>query len=350
MPIGIYLIGENMRFKLSICIPTYNRGKFLVELFESILCQIDKNNEELIEVTVSDNASTDNTEEIINIYKNKFKNFVYFKWDRNMGADRNYLKCVEIANGEFCWLMGSDDRIEKASIGYILDLLYKNNSVSGLSINRLAYDYNFEKILKERPVARGMLNCDTLLENVDDIVYYFGDYFGYISGQIVNKRLWDEVVMKNRERIREYLNAYVHVYVILNMIKKNRLWYYVHRSCVGWRSGNDSFLEGKYINRIKLDILGYEKIYGDVFGRYSLEYNMIMKKVCDTHVFSGVYNLKFSLKKEKGYYKLVRLCLKYYWRYPVFWYKTFIILIIPTFILKIVRFLYRKTLKKFIVR
>ncbi len=58
------------------------------------------------------------------------------------------------------------------------------------------------------------------LPALDDIVYYFGDYFGYISGQIVNKKLWDEVVEENKDKIGDYFNAYVHIFVILNMIKK----------------------------------------------------------------------------------------------------------------------------------
>ncbi len=52
-----------MSIKLSICIPTYNRGKFLPDLFESILSEIDEENRSVIEVVVSDNASGDNTEE-----------------------------------------------------------------------------------------------------------------------------------------------------------------------------------------------------------------------------------------------------------------------------------------------
>lgn len=333
---------------LSICIPTYNRAKFLPDLFESILKQINKENEDLIEVAVSDNASEDNTLEVINRYKKHFKNFTYFRWDKNMGADRNYLKCVEISNGEFCWLMGSDDKIEEGSINYILDILSKNNDVSGITVNRIAYDFHLKKIFKERKILYGLLKSDTMLRNISDIVFYLGVDFSYISGQIINKRIWDEVIKENNNKLSEYFNAYVHIYIILNMIKKNPKWYYISRPCVGWRSGNDSFLSNGYINRVKLDIIGYEKIYGDVFGRGSKEYSFIMKRVCRIYNFWGLLGLKLNSKCSLEYFSLIRLWIKYYWRYPVFWYNTFIILITPNFIFKIARFLYRKTIKKFI--
>ncbi len=225
-----------MSIKLSICIPTYNRGKFLPDLFESILSEIDEENRSVIEVVVSDNASGDNTEGVICEYSKKFEDkavkFTYFRWDSNKGADRNFLKVVEVASGEYCWLMGSDDKVEDGCLKYIVDRLRENPDIAGVSLNRTAYDYYFKNVLKERPVANGKLQDDTLLTSIDDIVYYFGDYFGYISGQIVNKRLWDEVVEENKDKISDYFNAYVHIFVILNMIKKNPRWLYISRRCV----------------------------------------------------------------------------------------------------------------------
>ena len=49
---------------LSICIPTYNRGKYL----KSNLCSIYNQsfNDLLVEIIVSNNNSTDNTKEVIN--------------------------------------------------------------------------------------------------------------------------------------------------------------------------------------------------------------------------------------------------------------------------------------------
>ena len=50
--------------KISICIPTYNRAKHLANCLQSIA--LNKNRSKIdFEVCVSDNFSTDNTEDIV---------------------------------------------------------------------------------------------------------------------------------------------------------------------------------------------------------------------------------------------------------------------------------------------
>ena len=49
---------------VSICIPTYNRANIIKKAIDSALSQTYKN----IEVIVVDNASTDNTDEIVASY------------------------------------------------------------------------------------------------------------------------------------------------------------------------------------------------------------------------------------------------------------------------------------------
>ena len=51
---------------LSICIPTYNRAHYLKECLGSIVAQFDDRDvRDNVEVVVSDNASPDNTRELV---------------------------------------------------------------------------------------------------------------------------------------------------------------------------------------------------------------------------------------------------------------------------------------------
>ena len=59
---------------VSVLIPTYNRKKMLKRALDSVLQQTYKN----IEIYVSDNASTDNTIELMYEYSNKDKRIIYF--------------------------------------------------------------------------------------------------------------------------------------------------------------------------------------------------------------------------------------------------------------------------------
>ncbi|MGC8728544.1 MAG: glycosyltransferase family 2 protein [Elusimicrobiales bacterium] len=336
-----------MSIKLSICIPTYNRAEYLPDLFDSIFSQVNNDNEDLLEVVVSDNASGDDTIEVVNSYKNKFKNFVYFRWDRNMGADANFLKVVELSKGEYCWLMGSDDKILDNGIDRVLEFLNKNKGISGLSVNRKAYNKNFQFEIKIKPIIKDAKK-DIILKDFNVFLELF-HYWGYISGQVIRRELWNKVINNTGEKIKEYFNAYVHVYVISRMFLENGCWGYIHSPCVGWRSDNDSFLSDLgTIKRMKLDVVGYEKILRDLFGSDSRVYKEINKEILLAHIRNHLFEIKFNSRdlKFKDYIKIFNILHPYYKRYLIFWFFHVPLLFCPLFVLKIIKKIYRLTIKR----
>ena len=326
--------------RLSICIPTYNRAAFIGETLRSILDQANGD----IEICISDNASSDNTKEVIERVCSGYPKLVYFRWDRNMGADRNFLKVIDIASGEYCWFMGSDDIVEPGAISHILSQLQSVGSLTGLSVNRHAYSPDMTQRLWERPVAGGALPADRLFTDVNTAFSVLGDYFGYLPGQIVNRSMWTAVV--DEDDLSPYYNAYVHVYVIARMLQRAPNWLYVSRRCAGWRSGNDSFMaEGMY-KRLSIDVLGYQKIAADVFGVHSAPYRSLMRTVATVHVFYAVLNAKLKGASASFFIRAAKLCVGAYWRYPGFWMKTVPLILVPQSILRAVRVAYRSTLKR----
>jgi abequosyltransferase len=328
--------------RLSICIPTYNRGPFIGELLDSILDQAGYRCE--LEVIVSDNASTDGTQDVVESYRSRLPGLVYHRADENMGADRNFLKVVELATGEFCWLMGSDDRLEPGSIAEIEGHCRSHPKIAGLSLNRNAYDYSMEKRIYERPVANNLFREDVLIEGTDTIFRGLGDYFGYLSGQVVRRDLWNEVVV--RDDVRTYFNAYVHIYIIGRMIQQEPYWFYVHSPCVGWRSGNDSFLSEGDLKRMKIDVLGYEKIARGLFGADSTTYRDVNSTVASVHVRYAIMGAKLKGLPPSFFREAGPLLVRSYWRYPQFWLHTAPLFLIPSSVMRAIRWGYRNTLKR----
>lgn len=129
---------------LSICIPTYNRLRFLRELLPSILSQLDMGLSGEVELVVSDNASTDGTSEYLRSIDN-----AHLRWwtnDENIGGDRNFLKCVAKAKGEYVWLFGDDDLMPEGALARILDFLRRDKPALLISVDsdtdpRLYGDY-----------------------------------------------------------------------------------------------------------------------------------------------------------------------------------------------------------------
>ena len=101
---------------VSILIPNYNYARYLPECLDSVLNQTYNN----IECIISDNASTDNSWEIIENYKEKFEKrgyiFKTFRNEKNMGSSFNSNQCRDNSTGEYIYYLCSDDSIEPTFI------------------------------------------------------------------------------------------------------------------------------------------------------------------------------------------------------------------------------------------
>lgn len=127
--------------KLSICIPTYNRAILLSNCLNSIV--LNKNTSNLdFEVCVSDNCSTDFTEQVVSNAQ-KDLNIKYQKNSQNMGMTNNFLKVVEMAEGEFIWLIGDDDLFLPNSIESLFNLFKKYPSTDFFYINSFHLTTNY---------------------------------------------------------------------------------------------------------------------------------------------------------------------------------------------------------------
>lgn len=332
-----------MSFKLSVCIPTYNRGSFIGETIQSI---IDASNgfENLIEIAISDNASNDRTKEVVESFRCKFNNITYFCWDNNMGADRNFLKVVEIASGEYCWLMGSDDKIESADA--FKEVFSKlNGDICGISVNSQNYDFVLKNKIKEGFLSNQATDLfkDTYFDSDTECFSYLAPHFGYISAHIVKKSEWDKVV--NNENLEPYFNAYVHVYVFGKMLKNSSKWIYLHKRCVGWRSGNDSFLKDGALKRLSIDVYGYSKIVRDLYGNNSGVYKKVIHRVIATYIFHAILGAKVNKASMSFYNCAFRICYKVYKKFPIFWFKVFPLFLMPSGLMLSLRVVYRKFFK-----
>lgn len=92
---------------VSILIPVYKRESIIAETIQSALDQTYEN----IEVVIVDNASTDNTWQVIQTFAEKDSRIKAFRNKTNLGPVRNWLRCVEEATGEYGKILWSDDLI-----------------------------------------------------------------------------------------------------------------------------------------------------------------------------------------------------------------------------------------------
>ena len=93
---------------VSILIPVYNRKEYIGECIQSALDQTFTD----FEIIVVDNASSDGTWEICQNFALKDQRVRVFRNDTNIGPVRNWLRCVQEANGALSKILFSDDSLE----------------------------------------------------------------------------------------------------------------------------------------------------------------------------------------------------------------------------------------------
>lgn len=127
--------------KLSICIPTYNRAKHLANCLNSIiLCN--SRSELEFEVCVSDNCSTDDTEDVVR----HAQSAIQIKYQRNadnLGIPRNFLNVVSMAEGDFAWLIGDDDLLMPNAIVELYSLIDNHPKVDFFYVNTFHLNTEF---------------------------------------------------------------------------------------------------------------------------------------------------------------------------------------------------------------
>ena len=89
--------------RVSVCIPTYNTARYLPQTIESVLAQ-DFADYELV---ICDNASTDDTPELCQKYRDERLRYLRFEDLTNQAG--NFNRCLSEARGELVTLLHSDD-------------------------------------------------------------------------------------------------------------------------------------------------------------------------------------------------------------------------------------------------
>jgi glycosyltransferase involved in cell wall biosynthesis len=93
---------------ITIGMPIYNGERFLAKTLDSFLRQTYTD----YELIISDNASTDSTEEICREYASRDKRIRYFRNEKNMGAGWNFRRVYSMAKGKYYKQAAHDDFLE----------------------------------------------------------------------------------------------------------------------------------------------------------------------------------------------------------------------------------------------
>lgn len=110
---------------VSIGVPVYNGEQYLAATLESLLAQTYGD----FELIISDNASTDHTEDICRYYVERDRRIFYFRNPKNLGAPANFRRVFELASGRYFRWASCDDLFAAESLRRCVDTLDSDPTV-----------------------------------------------------------------------------------------------------------------------------------------------------------------------------------------------------------------------------
>ena len=193
--------------KISVIIPTYNRGKIIGNSIKSVLNQTLKN----LEVIVVDDGSKDNTKEIVDKFKDE--RIRYIKLQNNTGAANARNIGIKNSIGQFIAFQDSDDLFYPDKLESQLKNIIKKNSNLDFCKIKVIFNSSFSYFVPSLNQEKNILNGDILNELVAK-GNFISNQAILIKKNFLSKYLFDP----NMPRLQDYD-------LVLRMIHRAKISY-----------------------------------------------------------------------------------------------------------------------------
>lgn len=165
-----------MNKKVSFIVPIYNASEYLSRSIESILNQSYEN----LEIILIDDASTDNSKDIIKQYALKDNRIKPFYSEINQGVSKTRNIGLKSVSGDYVIFMDSDDYIVKDMVKILVEKAIKYDSDIVDDYHLIIY--NNKTFLEHKPLKE-----DLVLGNKDNIEMLTKS--SYVTGKLIDVKL-----------------------------------------------------------------------------------------------------------------------------------------------------------------
>ncbi|MDO8052206.1 glycosyltransferase family 2 protein [Janthinobacterium sp. SUN211] len=275
-------------FILSIVIPTFRRAACLEILLSSITSHLSYFPTDL-EIIVLDNASPDNTENIVSEFANTFP-IKYFRHDENIGMDGNIAACFNVASGRYLWVLGDDEILYQGTLNYVLNLC-RNREFGILYMENGGFKDGQEGAIALRSIPEN-IKIKTL--NSEKIFREVNVFLTFISANIINR---EEILRKIpdfdfRSDTGTFLPQMAWMYSALKIIDSH---IYIYTPMFGAMTGNTGGY--KLIQVFGANLINITKKY---FSEDSFNNANIMSNAVVTRLLPGELMHQFGSAASKS--------------------------------------------------
>ena len=282
-----------MEKPVSVIIPAYNHQNYVQDTIKSIINQTYQN----IELIIIDDGSTDRTwQKILEMKADCEKHFknAHFETKENEGTTRTLKKLLSLANGEYVYIIASDDIIKPSAIEKQVDFLNKNSIYSLVvgnnelidSNGRICYWDKRRNIVYEKAYAKYLTFGDYLKKqkkidlNSDEFGRYDTIYTGnYIpNGYLIRKSIFSIIEPFTDEAPLEDW------YLMMQISKYSKMKYLDEILCSYRWHDNNTIKNNSKMGEASLKTLLYEeKILEDI------DENKVLPEVLDAKKYGACY-------------------------------------------------------------
>lgn len=244
---------------LSICMPTYNYGRFLSRALESVAAQRDED----VEVVILDGGSTDETERVVAEWQARWPAVRYVRQEARGGIDADLARSVELARGEYCWLLSADDALAEGALQRIRAAFAGGADV--VLCNRLWCDARLAPLDRHSWLRLDRDDRFALGTRADLARYLasarsLGALFSFMSCIGFRREAWAAVGPPAA------VPCYTHVGRLFALARRGAPLQYLAEAIVLCRGGADSFRASGLAGRLLIDLRGYRALAQVLFG------------------------------------------------------------------------------------
>lgn len=235
-----------MKNRISITIPNYNKCTELSELLHEIE-KVHVNGDFIIEeVFISDNASDiDEYKKLLVVIEGLETKIRIHRQEENIGFQKNLLFCLASVIGDYVLLLGSDDGIDTSKFSDVFSKIIKENKDIYI-LNRNICDESLNVLRRDSYMKE---ERDYNFSKENEIQTYFSESksvnaFGcFISTLVLSKKFRHELIEKSKKTRNWEKNLFPHIYLIWELMSEGGKWkgMYLNDLCINWRSDNSSF-------------------------------------------------------------------------------------------------------------
>ena len=307
--------------KLSIIVPVYNTANYLIRCLDSLVNPSLKD----IEIIVINDASTDNSDEIITDYIKTHTNITYLSLDRNSGVGHARNIGIKASKSKYVTFVDSDDWVDLdlyENMCSTLDVENTDIAICGIkneycnsSMSEIRYFYSFPNILENNMLLRLLTKSESNNFYISPVVWnkvYKRNIFTDYDLEFINNSFWEDDIFSfmlfsviNKASIIP--DIYYHYFMRQNSITNT-----ISKKHIDDLVESFNYLKGK----MQVDSrYSSEKYFNALFDRCVCSMvKMIMNNVQSVDIqkkylcyFIERYSSCFSLQKAIEYLDIIRI-------------------------------------------